>query len=149
MKQALQLILITLDTSFLMVSIATRVWEKRSQFFPLIPWEFDINIQTEMHFVTGVWQWRVWLEIKKKLLHWPSQESLNRHFGKKSDTSFRGHLAPKWCWIHKILKYIIEIVNATCFNLHFCLNSTKNWKAVFKPFFLAHLSGRLIGELIV
>ena len=34
MKQVLQLILITLDTSFLMVSIATRVWEKRSQFFP-------------------------------------------------------------------------------------------------------------------
>ena len=34
MKQVLQLILFTLDTSFLMVSIATRVWEKRSQFFP-------------------------------------------------------------------------------------------------------------------
>ena len=34
MKQVLQLILITLDASFLMVSIATRVWEKKSQFFP-------------------------------------------------------------------------------------------------------------------
>ena len=34
MKQVLQLILITLDASFLMVSIATRVCEKKSQFFP-------------------------------------------------------------------------------------------------------------------
>ena len=41
MKQVLQLILITLDTSFLMVSIATRVWEKRSQFFS--PFNTDIS----------------------------------------------------------------------------------------------------------
>ena len=34
MKQVLLFILITLDTSFMMVSIATRVWEKRSQFSP-------------------------------------------------------------------------------------------------------------------
>ena len=33
-KQVIQLILITLDASFLMASIASRVWGKRSQLFP-------------------------------------------------------------------------------------------------------------------
>ena len=60
-KQVLQLILITLDTSFLMVSIATRVWQKRSQFSLLMlsarQWRHWYHFLHLWYDAAGVWSW--------------------------------------------------------------------------------------------